>query len=158
MATLPFLYKLAEKRPDWLTIQTIADMIAVSESTPGPIGINMATYAGYQVAELRRNHRHARRSRPSIIIVIIAKFLAEFDKNPLVKHAFYGLRAAVVGLITFALLKLLSVTLLTDGAINYLNAGLYLVFVALVLIFKKAHPLIWILLGALIGLMLGLPS
>ncbi len=160
LATLPFLYKLAERRPDWLTLQTIADMIAVSESTPGPIGINMATYAGYQVAGIFGGIiATLGEVAPSIIIiVIIAKFLAEFDKNPLVKHAFYGLRAAVVGLITFALLKLLSVTLLTDGAINYLNAGLYLVFVALVLIFKKAHPLIWILLGALIGLMLGLPS
>jgi chromate transporter len=61
-------------------------------------------------------------------------------------------------LITFALLKLLSATLLAGGSINYLNTGLYLVFVALVLVFKKAHPLVWILLGAAIGLILRLPS
>lgn len=160
LATLPFLYKLAERRPDWLTVQTIADMIAISESTPGPIGINMATYAGYQVAGVFGGIiATLGEVAPSIIIiVIIAKFLAEFDKNPLVKHAFYGLRAAVVGLITFALLKLLSATLLAGGSINYLNTGLYLVFVALVLVFKKAHPLVWILLGAAIGLILRLPS
>lgn len=153
LATLPFLYKLAETHPHWLSAQTIADMIAISESTPGPIGINMATYAGYQAAgPLGGVIATLGEVAPSIIIiVIIARFLAEFDKNPIVKHAFYGLRAAVVGLITFALLKLLAVTLLLDGMVNYFNVVVYLALVALVLNFKKVHPLVWILIGAGIG-------
>ena len=153
LATLPFLYKLVETHPHWLSAQTIADMIAISESTPGPIGINMATYAGYQAAgPLGGVIATLGEVAPSIIIiVIIARFLTEFDKNPIVKHAFYGLRAAVVGLITFALLKLLSVTLLFDGMINYFNVVVYLALVALVLVFKKVHPLVWILIGAGIG-------
>ncbi|NLZ76840.1 MAG: chromate transporter [Spirochaetales bacterium] len=160
LATLPFLYKLAEKRPDWLSLETIADMIAISESTPGPIGINMATYAGYQVAGVLGGIvATLGEVTPSIIvIVVIAKFLSEFDRHPLVKSAFYGLRAAVVGLITFALLKLLSATLFPQGSIDLLDSALYLLLVALVLVFRKAHPLLWILLGALIGLVKGLPS
>ena len=50
LATLPFLYEMSSKHPDWFTTADIADMIAISESTPGAIGINMSTYAGYKVA------------------------------------------------------------------------------------------------------------
>ena len=50
LATIPFLYDLASRRPEWYTAQDVADMIAISESTPGPIGVNMATFAGYQTA------------------------------------------------------------------------------------------------------------
>ena len=50
LATLPFLTQMSVSHPDWFTTQMLADMIAVSESTPGPIGVNMATYVGYTVA------------------------------------------------------------------------------------------------------------
>ena len=50
LATLPFLYEMSSRYPHWFTSADIADMIAISESTPGPIGINMSTYAGYTVA------------------------------------------------------------------------------------------------------------
>ncbi|MFA5698648.1 MAG: chromate transporter [Sphaerochaeta sp.] len=160
LATLPFLYQLAENRPQWLSPQMIADMIAISESTPGPIGINMATYAGFQVAGVGGGIiATLGEIAPSlIIIIIIARFLAEFDKNPIVKNAFYGLRAAVVGLITFALLRLLSVTLITNGSIELVSGAIYLVLIAFVLFFKRVHPIIWIALGAIIGLVVGLPS
>ena len=49
LATLPFLYQMADKYP-WFTRAQLSDMIAVSESTPGPMGVNMATYAGYSTA------------------------------------------------------------------------------------------------------------
>ena len=45
--TVPFLSKIAEKHPDWYTIEDLANMIAIGESTPGPIGVNVATYAGF---------------------------------------------------------------------------------------------------------------
>ena len=50
LATLPFLYEMAANRPDWFTEADVADMIAISESTPGAIGINMSTYAGFTTA------------------------------------------------------------------------------------------------------------
>ena len=49
MATLPFLYDMSARHPDWFSASQIADMVAVSESTPGPIGVNMATYVGFTV-------------------------------------------------------------------------------------------------------------
>lgn len=51
LATLPFLYRLADKYP-WFSAKQIPDMIAVSESTPGPLGINMATYTAFSTAAL----------------------------------------------------------------------------------------------------------
>ena len=86
MATLPFLYDMAD-RTGWFTAANLADMIAVSESTPGPIGVNMATYIGYEfhgtfggiVATLGE-------ILPSYIcIVLIAKFFARFQEKPIVK-------------------------------------------------------------------------
>lgn len=160
LATLPFLYTLAQTHPHWLTAKTIADMIAVSESTPGPIGINMATFAGYQAAgALGGLIATLGEITPSVIIIIfIARFLGKFDKNLYVKDAFYALRPAVVGLITFAGLRLLSVTLFFEHTLKVKEAVLFAVLVVLVLRFKKVHPLIWIVIGATAGLLLALPS
>ncbi|NBK21644.1 MAG: chromate transporter [Spirochaetia bacterium] len=160
LATLPFLYRLAETHPQWMTAKNIADMIAISESTPGPIGINMATFAGYQVAGVLGGIiATLGEITPSVIIIIfIARFLGKFDKNPFVKDAFYALRPAVVGLITFAGLRLLSVTLFYEQKFMLTEAVLYAVLVVLVLRFKKLHPLIWIVIGAIAGLVFALPS
>lgn len=158
LATLPFLYKLAETHPHWLTAAQIGDMVAISESTPGPIGINMATYAGFQatgvlggvVATLGE-------ITPSVIIIIlVARFLANFDKNPLVEDAFRTLRPTVVGLITFAGLKLLEVVLFVSGTFLITEAILFVVLTGLVLSLKRIHPLLWIVSGALLGLILQL--
>ncbi len=160
LATLPFLYTLAQTHPQWLTAKTIADMIAVSESTPGPIGINMATFAGYQAAGMLGGViATLGEVTPSVIIIIcIARFLGHFDKNQYVKDAFYALRPAVVGLITYAGLRLLSVTVFPDHTFKLTEAILYGVLVVLVLRFPKVHPLIWIVLGSLAGLVFALPS
>lgn len=103
MATLPFLYDLSEKT-GWFTAGQIADMLAVSESTPGPIGINMATYTGYTVAGVPG----AILASVGIIIpglalvILITAVLEKFRNNTYVEGAFYGLRPASVGLITAA--------------------------------------------------------
>lgn len=160
LATLPFLYQLSATHPMWLSASDIADMIAVSESTPGPIGINMATYAGYQAGGVLGGIiATLGEISPSIIIIIfIAKFLTQFDKKPKVKDAFYGLRAAVIGLISFAGLKLASVTLMAGSEPRWLEIGLFAVMLALVLKFKNIHPFIWILVAAILGMVLHLPS
>ncbi len=160
LASLPFLYTLAERKPEWFNAQNIIDMLAISESTPGPIGINMATYSGYLTAgPLGGLIATLGEVTPSVIIIcIIARFLAQFDKNPFVRDAFYGLRAVVIGLIIFAGSKVFAVTLLDAGAMRFLETGLFIVLFALAVKFRKVHPLIWIVLGAVLGLFLKLPS
>ena len=113
LATLPFLNDICQKY-DWFTEQMLADMIAISESTPGPIGINMATYAGYQAAGLLGSIvATCSLVAPSIIvIVLIARFLSKFNEHPLVKSAFSGLRPAVTGLIAAAAVSVMKLALL----------------------------------------------
>ena len=93
LATLPFLYDMADKYP-WFTRTDLANMIAVSESTPGPIGVNMATYVGFTTGGILGSIiATCGLVLPSlIIIIIIAKFLESFQDNRFVQSAFYGLR------------------------------------------------------------------
>jgi len=100
MATIPFLMDMST-RTGWFTTGDLADMIAVSESTPGPIGVNMATYVGYETGGiLGALSSTVGLIAPSIVIIlVIAKLLLKFHENPLVKTTFSYLRPAVIGTI-----------------------------------------------------------
>ena len=88
MATVPFLMELADKYP-WFTKQELANMIAISESTPGPIGINMATYAGYQAAGIpgALTATLSLVFPTMVIIILVAKFMSDFSENKYVRAA-----------------------------------------------------------------------
>lgn len=111
MATIPFLYELSDQT-GWFTYQDLANMIAVGESTPGPIGVNMATYAGFVTgakqngiagAVLGAVTATAGLITPSVIVIlIVAAFLKSFRNNKQIGQAFYGLRPASAGLIAAA--------------------------------------------------------
>jgi len=159
MATLPFLMDLTTKY-DWYTASELANMVAISESTPGPVGINMATYAGYQAAGVPGSliATLSLTAPALVIIIIIARFLENFSENKTVKAAFYGIRPAVAALIGYAVWELLKIALIAveNGVteINYLNAAVCLGTLVLLQIKKlgKLHPLIWIVAGAVIGI------
>lgn len=165
LATLPFLFKLSDKY-GWFTQQMVGDMIAISESTPGPIGINMATYVGYQncgpigaiVATLGL-------ITPSIIIIVlIAKFLDQFAQKPIVKSVFSTLRPTVVGMI-----GAVAVTLVISQIFNPITFGepiilanllRYKELILLVVMFLAVrkwnkHPLFYIVASAAVGIVLG---
>ncbi|MBQ4365912.1 MAG: chromate transporter, partial [Clostridia bacterium] len=103
LATLPFLQKMGEAT-GWFGAAQISDMVAISESTPGPLGINMATYVGFQVAGVPGAAVGALGLiTPSVIVIlIVALFLKKFRDSKYVAWAFYGLRAASLGLIVAA--------------------------------------------------------
>lgn len=162
LATLPFLYNLADKYT-WFDRHMLADMIAVSESTPGPIGINMATYAGFHAGgALGSIIATLALVMPSvIIIIIIAKFLNKFSDNQYVKASFYALRPAVTGLIAVALFEIYKISIFTfetfrktNSFIDIINLkNLILFFIILFLITKfKKHPIFYILTGAVFGI------
>ncbi len=161
MATLPFLMDLTRKY-DWFTVSELTNMVAISESTPGPVGINMATYAGYNAAGiLGAIVATISLTAPAwIIIIMIAKFLENFSKNANVKAAFYGIRPAVAALIGYAVWELLKIALVSAAEgkmeINLINAAVCIVTFALLQIKKlgKLHPLVWIAAGACIGIVL----
>lgn len=116
LATLPFLYDMADRFP-WFTKGDIVNMLAISESTPGAIGVNMSTYSGFHVSGIAGGLiATAGLVFPSVIISIcIAKALNKFKGNPYVEKGFYGIRPVVAGLICAATLEVFRVAFLKDA-------------------------------------------
>lgn len=158
-ATIPFLMDLAD-RHDWYEKADVAKMLAVSESTPGPIGVNMATYAGFNAAGfLGGVCATLSLVLPSLIVIIlVAKILDKFSKNPYVKAAFFTVRPAVTGLIATAVLGIWETSLFVaaDGSFQFPVLSVILCAVFFVLMnlkkLKKLHPAFWILGGAVLGI------
>jgi chromate transporter len=162
LATVPFLNEMAV-RTNWFTSAQLADMIAVSESTPGPIGINMATYVGYTsggilgavVAVLGI-------ITPAIIvIVIIAGILEKFRSSTIVEAVFTGLRPASVAMIAAAGLEVVRISLLdidtfkiTGSFLDLVSLKGVILAVALYFAIKKfkGHPVFYILGSAIVGI------
>ena len=165
MATVPFLYAMSDKT-GWFTHAQLADMIAVGESTPGPIGVNMATYVGFTSSGLLGALiATVGLVAPSVIVIlIIAKVLQQFRQNKYVDAGFYGLRPCSVALIAAAGVLVLKIALLNIDLYNStgnlsdlfrwkcvaLAAVLYVVtnYVPKV---KKLHPIFFILASAVVG-------
>ena len=120
MATLPFLYDMSARHPDWFSTAQLADMIAVSESSPGPIGVNMATYVGFHTAGVLGGLvATLGLAAPSVIVIlIVARILKRFKDNKYVQAAFYGLRPASTGLIAAACLSVAVIALTVTDAEN----------------------------------------
>lgn len=167
-ATIPFLYDLAESDYGWFTPELLTNMIAVSESTPGPIGINMATYAGYNAGfsemgilggVLGGITATAGLVIPSIIvIVIIAGFLKAFSENKYVKNVFYGIRPVVTSIVLFSVFGIISQTFYQNGEFVIPVIIIAVVLFALMFVkkLKKLHPAFWLLIGAVAGILLKL--
>lgn len=163
LATLPFLYDISD-RTGWFSHTELANMVAVSESTPGPIGVNMATYVGFETGGLLGAlTASAGLIVPSVIVVlIIARFLRKFSENRYVKGAFYGLRPASVGLIAAAGV-LVARLALTDQALFQESGELLKLFrwrsilLALLLYAAmkkwKLHPAAFLALSAAVGIL-----
>ncbi len=168
MATIPFLYDLSDAT-GWFTHNDLANMIAVGESTPGPIGVNMATYVGYisgmgeygvPGAILGAIVATLGLITPSvIIIIIIAMALKNFRDNKYVNNAFYGLRPASTGLIAAAGLSVLFANMFLGGEIGlaFFNwKGLVLAVVLWLMTniipkVKNLHPIVFIGISAIVG-------
>ena len=163
MATLPFLYDMAE-RTGWFTAAQLADMIAVSESTPGPIGVNMATYVGFVSAGVLGGIVSTiGLITPSVIVIlIVAAFLKAFRDNKYVNAAFYGLRPASTAMVASAGITVMSVTFLKDAVLSFAAVDWKAIALAVVLLVltrwvkatKKLHPIVFIAASAVVGVVL----
>lgn len=161
LATIPFLKEMGVEY-GWFTMDTLSTMIAVSESTPGPIGINMATYVGYTVAG-PAGAVLATLSivAPSIaVICVIANYFQKFKNARIVQMIFAGLKPAVVAFIAAACLELFVSTLLhaekgIGGGIAEFFNWKCMILLAVLLAFKqklpKIHPIAFIAAAAAAG-------
>ncbi len=166
LATIPFLTNMG-MRTGWFSPAQLADMIAISESTPGPLGVNMATYAGYTTAGIPGGIvATLGLIFPSIIIIlVISGFLQKFRQSKVVDAVFYGLRAASVALITTAMLQVAKIALMdhttADGTVQtfYWPAIILCAAVFICIRYtplKKVHPIVFIAASAVIGIVLGM--
>ena len=149
-ATLPFLTELGT-RTGWYTELEVADMLAVAESTPGPMGINMATYVGFRTGGIPGGViATLGEVAPSIIIIVlIAAILQKFKESRIVKDAFYTIRPASAGLIAAAVIGIWRLACFTGG-FDWKSLDLAVSLFVLVH-FTKKHPLLYIGIGAVIG-------
>ena len=167
MATIPFLYDISDKT-GWFTHQDLANMIAVGESTPGPIGVNMATYVGYITGMGQGGIGNAILGAvtatlglvlPSLIVIlIVAAMLKRFKDSPLVQKAFYGLRPASTGLITAAGISVAVANLFGSAPFSINWKGWILAVILWLLTnkvkqTKKLHPIVFIGVSALAGIL-----
>lgn len=166
LATIPFLNEIAA-RTGWFTQDLLGDMIAIAESTPGPIGVNVATYAGFTTAGVLGGLvATVGLIVPSIIVIlIVGTILEKFKNNPFVDRAFYGIRPMVVGMIASVALGLIGSALLkTDvadlrsfiGAIDWRSVILFFAFLFATNKWKKLHPIVFIVLAGILGALLKL--
>ena len=161
MATVPFLFELIHY--GWYTKSELLDMIAVGESTPGPIGVNMATFAGFRAGGIAGGIAATLGLvLPSVIVVILVyKALEKFKNNPLTENAFYALRPAVAGLVIAACAELFRETVLQkelvfsdlSGIFQPIPTVLFVLLTVLVFWFKKLHPIVIIAIGAAAGIL-----
>ena len=142
LATIPFLREIGV-RYGWYTMSDLSTMIAVSESTPGPMGVNMASYVGFSQYGIL------------IIICIIANFLEKFKEATLVQQIFAGLKPAVVAFIAVATIDILVTTLFGDYTFSAFNWKQFICLFILLALSKykpKLHPIWFIVASAVIGI------
>lgn len=168
LATIPFLTAMGEKW-GWFTNETLGNMIAVGESTPGPIGVNMATYVGYTVGMDKYGIWGAFLGGfiatfglvlPSVIIIlIVARILKAFQENKIVKRSFYSIRPAVIGMVATVAVTMIKNAVFTHQSKNILKmidikaAILFAVLMIATNIkpIKKLHPIFFILIAGIVG-------
>lgn len=165
LATLPFLQELMHKT-GWFTMNDLSNLIAISECTPGPLGVNMATYVGILtgnpvggvVATLGLI------SPSIIIIIIIAQFLKSFKDSKIVQQVFSGLRPASTALIAVAMCSVAKVALLLPERFqatgNFVDLFDIKAILLAVLLFVgvqkfKVHPVVYIAIAAVCGIVFG---
>ena len=170
LATIPFLQDLGA-RTGWFSAADLSTMIAVSESTPGAMGVNMATYVGFTIARLHGIPgiigaivATVGLTFPSIVvIVIIAGFLQKFRQSKTVEAVFYGLRPASTALIASAGLTVAMTVLVTvGGAAEHAFSVHWPAVILAVVVFvamrytplKKLHPILFIAFSAVVGVVL----
>ena len=162
MATIPFLYDMAAAT-GWFSETDLVNMIAVGESTPGPIGVNMATYVGYTTSGVA-GALSATLSLvfPSLVVImLVAKAMDKYQKNPLIQNMFAFMRPAVTGLIAAAGFSVLKIALFTQAetflaSFNWIAIILFAVLLTCTQLkkLKKLHPIVFIAVGAVIGVLL----
>jgi chromate transporter len=163
LATLPFIFEIADNSGGWLTREMVGNMLAVAQSSPGAVGANLSAYVGLTYAGIPGVYTAALGLiAPSIIIIIIiARMMKAFKENPIVKSLFSGFRPAAAGLLSAACFGAIALSLWNAAApvwhefIRWKETLIFAVLFFLIYKFKK-HPIIYIFAAGVAGVVLKL--
>ena len=167
LATLPFLFEVADHSQaggsGWLTKEMIGNMLAVAQSLPGAIGVNLSAYTGFRYNWISGAYVAAvSLIAPSVIVIlIVARMLKAFRENAVVTSLFGGLRPAAAGLLSAAGFGAIALSLWNSAApvwyayIRWKETLIFVVFFFLIYKFKK-HPVIYVIAAGVVGVVLKL--
>jgi len=151
LVTIPFLFDLAQKY-DWFTVHELMDMIAVSQSTPGPIGVNMATYAGFKTLGVMGGVvATSGLVLPSLIIVIlVSKLLNRYSGNDIIHKIMMTIRPASIALIFYSGFELFKLSVTNWFSVDFVGVFFCLIY------FYRRSPVFYIVLSAILGIVMEL--
>ena len=159
LATLPFLYEMADKY-EWLSREMIGNFIAIAQISPGAIGVNIAVQTGFQYGGMPGGLLAALGlvSPAIIIITLIARVMQSFRENRIAVSVFSGLRPAAAGLLASAGLNTLMLALYNKDAAAWheilrVKESVIFAVIFLLLLRFKGHPVIYIVCGAIAGIL-----
>ena len=155
LATIPFLMTLANTT-HWFSLQDLTNMIALSESTPGPLGVNMATFVGIKTAGIGGGIiATLGLVFPSVIIIIlIHKLLTKIQTNKFIQGLFYGLRPTLGIMILTFVFQIIKLIVHSIPNVSGIILSGSLLFLFTILTFRyKWHPILFICIGALVGIL-----
>lgn len=165
-ATLPFLYHMSEQY-QWFSSTELTQMLAISSITPGPVGLNVATYAGFKTAGVLGSiiATSAIMMPSYFMVIVISKMLKKFKDNFLVESALYALRpatAAMIGAVSIRLFKDCVIRSLEFNTFSFVNITSFVDIKAIFLIiclfifsfYYKRDPLLFLIIGAIAGIFL----
>lgn len=163
-ATLPFLYHMAQNY-DWFTTKELVNMIAISNVTPGPVGLNMATYAGFMAQGIIGSlvATFAVTIGPFILAIAVIYFLNKFKNSKVIKDIFLGLRPTSCALLSCVMLQLIFEDVIKTKELVKIPFNIDFRAVILISIlfltykYVKKQPSYVILIGAILGIILNLP-
>ena len=161
-AMLPLIQEEVIKN-GWVSEEMLIDFVAISESTPGPFAVNIATYIGTELSGiLGAMFSTLGVVLPSfIIILLVAKFFMKFKENKIIKGLMKGLKPAAVGLIASVVISMFLTVFMPNGINNIVFDKTMIISVLIFLVsslcvFEKAHPIVVIIISAIMGIGCGL--
>ena len=161
-AMLPLIQDEVLKH-NWLSLNDIIDFIAVSESTPGPFAINIATYVGIETGGFfGAMCATTGVVLPSFVIILfVAKYFMAFRTSAIVQGVMVGLKPTVIGLISSAVLSMAMTVFIPQNinisyfiSVEFISSVIILIL-GLILAFKKVSPILIIVLSAIVGIAVG---
>ncbi len=156
LATIPFLYHLTQTRPTWITVEELTNILAIGQSTPGPIGVNISTYVGNNILGILGSFiAPFSLVLPSfLIILVIVHYYHRYENNLYVVHYFNYIRVASLALISYAVTFIIGPALTLNNEVNMVCIGFFVILFVVENIFKKVSPIVFIILSALIAIIL----